>query len=459
MRKAGPVSIANAYALIALVFGLFFIVATPPFGTGDEPAHFERSYEIATGGFLGAEGVPAGMQAFIDDAFAKVKSGEAARDGDFRRWRNIKLAPNEIEPYPEPLRKVLRLHSPLCYAHFAPVMAAGLALGLSPFALFYALRLVALLVGVALVWFSIRRVPPTLRPIMAYAALLPTAVVYFAAVNIESLLVGLGFLYFALVVAHAANADRKLAPRDIIVLAALALLLGQFKTGYLLLPLFALILPASKFSGSRTRFAALAVICLPGMVASLAWALIVKDAMLGDIVYSTMNGNRVEPSAQLAGVLADPVGYAATVLRTLFASNAPDFAWRTFLGVAGWTNIPVAAPVYAALTAGLFLVWMSGAPAPGVLTTRPAVAIQLLVFAATGFAVLTLVYFQWNGVGERVIEGFQGRYLFAAAPLLFALPPTRLSMLADDQRRSALAFAIALVGLVAMAIAVVDRYQ
>lgn len=458
MTRIFPLSLADAYALAAFFFGAFFLIVTPPFGTGDETAHFERAYEIAAGRFLGAEGLPAGMQALIDDAFAQVKAGEATTTDDLARWSSIPLEAQEITPWPEPIRVVMRLHSPLCYAHLAPAMAAGVAFGAPPFAIFYAGRLIALAVGVFLVRAAIARAPSAMRPPLVFLALLPTAVVYFAGFNIESLLVGLGFYYFALIASHCAAPENALTRGDILRLSGAGLLLGQFKTGYLLLPALALILPAAKFASPRQRAIILTLIIAPGMAISLGWATIVKNAMLGDLVYSTMDGNHVEPSAQLAGVLADPLGYAAVVLRTLFASDAPGFAWQSLLALGGWTNIQVPAPAVALLTIGLMAVWLSGDGPPPAMASARARAAQMLIFGATGFAILTLVYFQWNGVGDAVIQGFQGRYLLAAAPLLIALAPARLSLMAPPGRRATVALAAPAIGLVAMAAAVMERY-
>ncbi len=458
MALFNKISIAKAYAAIALIFGAFFLASTPPFGTGDETAHFERSYEIATGAFLGADGVPAGMQSLIDDAFGKVKSGEAVSAEDYQRWAAIPLDGADITPWPEPIRVVMRLHSPLCYLHLAPVSAVGAAFGLPPLWQFYLGRLAALLVGVILVSAAIARAPSALRPALASVALLPTTIVYFAGLNIESLLVGLGFYFFALIASLCAEPDKRLARGDIIALAAVAFLLGQFKTGYLLIPAAALVLPKTKFASLPSRALILALIILPGVVASLGWAMIVKDAILGDLVYSTLDGNHVEPAAQLKGVLADPLGYAAVVARTIFASDAPTIAWKTFIGTAGWTNIPLP-PLFLALsTVALVLVWMSGEAAPKPLTRPFAAFVQLSVFAATALFILTLVYFQWNGVGAQTITGFQGRYLLAAAPFVLALAPLRLELLAAPGRREALAFGAAIIGLLAMAAAVTDRY-
>lgn len=450
--------VADAYALIALAFGFLFIALTPPFGAGDETAHFERSYEMATGAALGAEGLPAGMQALIDDAFGTVKSGEAVKREDLDRWAATPLQAETIVPYPEPLRAVLRLHSPLCYVHLAPVAAAGLAVGSPPLAMFYLGRLAALLAGVFLVRAAIGAAPEMFRAPLAFLGLLPTTLVYFSALNIESLLIGLGFLFFALVARAAAAPEQRLGARAIALLALTGFFLGQFKSGYLLAPAIALLIPASAF-GSRARWlGAMALIILPGAIASLAWAIVVKTAMLEGAVYSTFDGNRVAPGEQLAAVIADPIGYAGVVARTLFASDAPGAALKMFFGVAGWTNIPLAPPFYAFLIGAFFLVLMSGEKAPAAMRNFYARAILGGVFLATCLAILTLVYFQWNGVGASTIEGFQGRYVIAIAPMLFALAPLQLSMLAAPRRRLALAFGAPAIGSAAMLGAVLSTY-
>ncbi|MCB2098959.1 MAG: DUF2142 domain-containing protein, partial [Parvularculaceae bacterium] len=451
-------SAANAFATIALFFGLLFIVITPPFGSGDETAHYERAFEISKGAFTGAQGVTAGMQDLMDDAFGKVRSQTNIEAGDYRRWAGIDLNADEITPWPEPLRRVMRLHSPLCYLHLAPVQSISVALGLSPLANFYLGRLAALLIGVALMRAAIALAPAPFRPALVFIGLMPTTVVYLAAYNIDSLLFGLGFYYFALVASLAATPDRRIARSELLQLAVAAFVLGQFKTGYLFLPMLALLLPAAKFVSPRARLTALAMIIMPGAIASLSWAMIVKTLMLGDIVYSTMDGNHVEPAAQLRGMLAEPLAYAGTMFNTLVNSDAPFLAWLSFLALGGWTNIQLTPLFYSVLSIGFLLVWMSGERPPAALRSSFAVALQLGIIAATVGAILTLVYLQWNGVGAPVIDGFQGRYFIAVAPLLLAAAPVRLSLVSAGGRREILAFGAPLIGLIAMSIAVFQRY-
>lgn len=56
----------DLYTAIAALFGLVFVFLTPPSGAGEEPRHFERMFEVATGQWLGAQGLPRGVIAFTD---------------------------------------------------------------------------------------------------------------------------------------------------------------------------------------------------------------------------------------------------------------------------------------------------------------------------------------------------------------------------------------------------------
>ncbi len=439
MRGFPKISIASAYALIALVFGLYFLVVTPPFGTGDETAHFERSYEIATGQFLGAKGLPAGMQAFIDDAFGRVRSGIPITLEDYVRWSKIPLDRNEIVPYPEPLRAVLRIHSPASYPHIAPMTLVGFALGAPPFYVFYFGRLAALIAGIALVRAAITRSPVSLRPPMAFIGLLPTTLVFFAGLNIESLLIGLTFYFFAIVADLSLTPDQPVKRSDIILLAALAIILSQFKAAYALVPIVALLLPSSKFGSNRQRALGLALIIAPGFCAGLAWGIVVRNEILDGILYSTTGDNRVAPSEQIEFISRHPLAYLAVIFRTLFQTQFIGVMWKSMLALGGWTNIPVSIASYVVLTEAFLFVWASGPKPPAALISAPAIALQFTVFCATTLSMMTLLYVQWTGVGAPLVEGFQGRYWLSIIPLLFAATPIRWSLFEDPRRRIALA--------------------
>lgn len=456
--QAGALALADLYTLVAVFFGAFFIALTPPFGVGDETTHVERTYEVATGAFLGGKGLPAGLQQFLGDAFARVKSGEPVSADDFGRWAAIPLEASRIEPYPDPLRAIMRLQYPGNYVHLAPAMGAGMAFGASPLALLYLLRTVALLAGVLLVRQAIKIAPAAFRPAMAFIALLPTTLVFFSGVNNESVLIGLAFLWFAYVASLSARADERLTPIEIAGLIALGFILGQFKSGYFLLPALALILPAGKFSSPLHRLLLLTLTIAPGAAVSFLWMATAKTAMLGDAAYSTMPGNRVAPDEQIAFILADPLRYAMIVFRTFFLSPEGGEAARSLGGVGGWTNIGLSSPVYALLLVAGVALWASGEKPPAAMTAPAALLVQAGLFGGVTLLILTMMYVGWTGVGAGVIDGFQGRYWLPLLPLILALAPVRLSLLSGEGARLCLAFGAPLIGLIAMAAAVFRHY-
>jgi hypothetical protein len=453
-----PITLANTYAVIALVFGALFIALTPPFGVGDETTHFERSYETATGAVFGGYGLPAGMQVFIDDAFGRIKSGEPVTAEDFARWGAIDLQADHITAYPDPVRAIMRQQSPGFYPHLATVMAGGVALGLKPLMLLYLGRFASLLTGLLLVRAAIARAPATFRPALLLAGLLPTAIVFSSGVNVESLMIGLAFFYFALIADHAARPEVKLSRGDIALLLGAAIALGQFKVAYFLLPGLAILLPATKFASARQRILVLLGAMLPGLLIGVGWALLASEKMLGGIVYSTAPGNRVSPGEQLQWILAHPLGYLDVLRHTLFGAPAGAGYWHSMLAEGGWTNIRADGTTYFILTIALIMVWASGPKPPPALARPQAVALQLTMFAATAFGFITILYLGWTQVGGPVIEGVQGRYFLPILPLLLAAAPIRLSILADEQRRAAFAIGAALAGLAGMLIAVGKFY-
>ena len=101
---------AHLFLLFAGVFGLALLMLVPPFGGGDEPMHFERTYEVVTGNFLGTTEVPAGISLFIERSISIVKAnlelGIPFGWEQFRELHSIALQNNKIAPLPHPERKI-----------------------------------------------------------------------------------------------------------------------------------------------------------------------------------------------------------------------------------------------------------------------------------------------------------------------------------------------------------------
>jgi uncharacterized membrane protein len=435
------------YTVIAAVFGLVFVFVTPPSGAGDEPRHFERMFEVATGHWLGAEGLPRGVLQFTD--LSKTAVEESAKfDAEKRaELAAIPLDKGDVEPYPRPLEKVLRIHHPAAYLPFAPAVWTGLALDLPPASIFLLCKLTTLAFGVFLMRQAIR-ILPAFKFLAAFVALLPTTVFYLGAANIDAFLTGLGFLFFALVARAATSADGSLTGRDIALLAAVGAAVAAIKTPYALLPLSALLIPAAKFATPGKRLAALAIITLPGVALALSWALLAKAYFVPEGAYSTPGGTYVLPAEQLARLIRDPAAFLIVLWRTAFESSVPATTIGQALGLLGWNNVPLPAPTIALSLSALILLWFSGdAHAPPALKSAFGRTFCAGLFGAVVCASLFLLYLHWTGVGARTVEGFQGRYLLPIAPLLFALAPLRVTILDGAGRQAAFLCVCSSIGL------------
>lgn len=429
------------YLVIGGIFGLLFALLTPPFGGSDEPAHFERSYEIASGAWLGARELPAALLAFEKQGFDQVVAGTPFTREDYAQLLNFRID-GETGP-DDPNLRMFKVHNPLAYLHIAAAMQIGIALDAPLLVTFYLCRLTALLAGLLLIGAALKTMPSH-RYLLCAVALLPTLVFFSGMLNPESLNVGLSFLFAALLLQYRQRATA-LSVRSALALIGLAFWLAQCKTAYLLLPFMACILPAACFHSRRHRIWLLLGIIMPGILCSLGWGILAKHHILDALPpYATEGGDHVDPNAQMQHILTHPVTYAVTLARSLLASDLLPQALRGFVGQLGWSNVLLPVWAYALAFAALFMLYV-GAPDP---SPRLRLICRLLAAAAVGGSLLlalTLLYMQWTGLKAPVIEGFQGRYLFTLMPWFVMLSTRQQAALTSSQAGGLLALSSTLL--------------
>ena len=447
----------NVFTLIAGLFGLLFVFLAPPGAGGDEPIHFERAYEAATGAWFGAEGVPAGLDELMMRSVDHMNAGapyDAATRGDLHA---IELDGAEIKVYDNPYKIVWRMLNPIAYLPYAPAIWLGLGFGLSAYSTLILCRLTTLAVSVILMRKALKTMP-SYRWLAALAALTPTALYYRGVLNMDAMLMALCFLFFACVLHLAVRSKETIGRRDMLRLVVLAIAIGATKTPYALLSFLVFLIPGRLFENTAARLRAAAAVIVPCFGVALAWALAAKIFMVTGEPYSTPGGNYVEPSEQLAGILADPFGFANILLRTIFATSEASLALVHAIALLGWNNVMAPAWVYALVMASILLFWMSEARGPQEVAAAPAVALQLGVFASVVGSALFFLYLQWTGVGSPVVAGFQGRYLLPALPLLFAIPHPSGRWLASDTAKGVALLAFSLAWSIGCALAVHEKF-
>lgn len=407
------------FLLFGGLWGALLVALIPPVAGGNETYNFGRAAGVATGHLqVGDAVMPGGMVALIDAAWAQFPSGSTPPFGyDAQKFAAVAAIPlDAARPRTLAANPIAVLH-PVSYAVQAPAIALGMQFGLSPLALFTLGRLAGLAAGLALTWAAIRAMPAG-RHALAALALLPTILFGRSTLDADQITNGLAFLFVALTLREIVKTGPITRGR-LALLAVTAALLGPAKSAYLLLPLLALAIPRARFQSGTARWAAVAAIVLPGVALSLAWIASLAAGPLDGVSYRTWAG-LVEPARQQAAILADPFAHAAVLLRTVFATPLlPD----ALIGLIGEFGPPVRLPAPAFPLLLLILAATVAWRDERVRFPLTARILAPLLVAASVAIVLTLLSLQWNPPGARVVEGFQGRYLFPVLPLLFCLLP------------------------------------
>ncbi|MDQ0468786.1 DUF2142 domain-containing protein [Labrys wisconsinensis] len=402
------------FLVLATLFGLVFVAAIPPLGGGNETFNFQRAAAIAAGHpLIEPAAVRPGIVDLIDAGWAAFPSGSQPPYGySLDTWRRAAAIPLDgpektLQPNP-----IAVLH-PLSYTPQVPLLWLGGALGLPPLVLFYLGRLGGLIAGIGLTALAIRTMPSH-RFALCALALLPTVTFTRSTLDADQLTTGLAFLLAAMILAETVRRDA-IGTGALLRLAAAAFVLAQCKTAYLVLPLLAFAIPRARFASTRAYAGAMALIVLPGALASFAWMLALKLTYFSGIEYRTWAG-LVQPDRQVALILSDPLGYAAVLGRTLVQTPLLYDSVTGFLGVFG-PPVSFPAPAYAVLFALLLFVLVSDPTSRAADYARTVRWLAVAIFVAGIVLILTLLYIQWTGYGSPTIQGFQGRYLYPLAPL------------------------------------------
>jgi hypothetical protein len=411
------------FLIAAIIGGLLLVFLIPPVAGGNEQMNFRRVASIANGHLLvEPASVPGGYAEFLQ--VTEIKFGEGAKPpysyslDDLGQAAAVELQPGRPEVIrPNPISVL----NPLSYLPQAPSVWLAQALGLSPLIIFYIARLAGLAGAIALTFFAVRIIPFH-KHTLAAVALLPPVLFARSTVDGDVFTIAVAFLFMAMLFREIGGRGR-ISATAIAGLAVAGFLLAQAKSAYLLLPLFSLAIPAERFGGWRGKAMACAAIALPGIVASVGWLLLVKQGFLAGMQYRTWSGI-ADPDGQFALILSNPLGYAAVLLRTLFATTFVPKAITDMMGVFG---PPVMAPVVVLAATALLLGATAASdqgPVQSALRDWRTRALALALAAATLLIIMTTVYMQWTRVGAPVVEGFNGRYLYPLAPLVLLAIPT-----------------------------------
>ena len=379
------------FSVVALFFGLLFVFVTPPLQSPDEPAHFLRAYQISEGRFFPEKrdnrigGMLPSPVVMMCDSFIRLRLGPEVYPAQVHDARVFADFANTA------------MYAPLAYLPQASGILCARIMGAMPSGMLYAARLGNLCVWLLFISAAIRLAGAWSNTVI-FGALLPAGLFISASASADVLTNGLcWWLAAALLSGH-------------IGWQGMAGLVVVAMNKLIVFPLALL----SRLGGASYRKVLL--LLLAGLAAALGWGLLAKGWFIPYDRYhlayrdmQTLNPG-VDPDAQLAYILENPVTFAGTVTTSLV--RALPSAAAHFVGKFGWEKhyIPAGwiAVLWLVLAAALCTV-----KKPLSLQQRWLAAAIVLVYV-TGFAVTN--YMLWNAVGADSMDNWQGRYFVSVAP-------------------------------------------
>lgn len=257
------------------------------------------------------------------------------------------------------------------------------------------------------------------KMIFAIGALMPTAMFLANSSSYDMMVNGFMYLFFALLITQMLTPDQKITAGQAAALMGALILACAPKAVYVPIALFLLFLPKTKFASKKQHITFnLAVGLVFVAIASTFVLPILIDT--GSFAGDTRGGD-VNPSAQMAFILSNPIAYAGYLLNNIY--NSLQFWLFNMASIFAYRG---GASPSLSLCLLLLLAYTGLTDVPDVSKNVPELrgwrkAVLFLCFAATVALICTSMFIAFTEVGASGIAGVQPRYFLALIPIMLAL--------------------------------------
>lgn len=422
------------FFICAIVFGLIFLVMTPPFQAPDEINHFYRAYQIADR-HLVAEQRDNRVGGELPQSLVSLASGFrtltwtiSERTSASYIWQKFDIpldgGNRQFVDFPN-----TAMYSPVSYAPQAAVLWYLKPFQLSPLSLFYWTRLATLLFWVFAIYFAIQIIP-FYKWAFVLLALLPMSLWINMSISADVVTNALAFFSIAYAL-RLAYEEPIVSGKQFMVLCVLTFLLASAKIVYTPVLLVVLLIPQVKFGTKRQYYSQLSVLASIGLVTAVFWSILMNRLYLPYHQYNpAFRGDATlidcaDMYQQTHYILTHGFYIVKVFIHSLIESR--DMYYRGFIGTFGWldTYLP---SLFIPLAYGVIALTFFIDGKKEIRITKAQKGILLAGFFSIVFLILLTQHLTWDCVGGDLIFTIQGRYFIPASPLLlFAFYNTKFS--------------------------------
>jgi len=412
------------FVFLSLLFGIIYIILSPPFQLADEENHFYRSYQIANGNFV----------AQVKDNRVGGEVPKSVNDIALRCNRmvfNVNLQINKTELIDSLSQSLNREQTVFVdfpnTANYSPVTYIPQVLAIfifklfnaSPLILMYFARLFALLFWTILTYFSIKIIPFK-KQLWLFISLLPEVMYFHAAVSGDVVNNSVAILLISLIL-NLAYTDRKINYKILGILLLLTLTLALSKIVYTSTILIFLIIPSQKFVNIKNKILTFAGIIIIAGISVLLWSSVIENQYTSYFTYNPFYRENIT-----LGYLADIKQQTDFMLNNktetikIFLKSFADNSWniiRNYISDFAYSQITL--PLILIYTILLWIIFNLAAKTDDNIKLKKTDRFLFLITAiGIIFSVMLTQYLSWDEVGSKTIYPYQGRYFFPVIPLI-----------------------------------------
>lgn len=412
------------FAVLAIVFGVTFLLITPPFQSPDENRHFYRAYHMSQGSMFSTrmDGRVGGyLPKKVKESLEQFSEMRGRDDRIISRSDIMKsISQNGDETMEFVDFPSMAVYTPVSYVPQAIGIRLSRLFSDSAILALYSGRLITLICWIIALFYAIR-ITPIFKWLFVALALLPMSVFIHASVSADTITNAVAFLLIATIFKQAFS-DQKQSRKQYITLIIFVFLLASAKFLYSPLVLLFLLIPLKNMANRKQyllRFFGLGIVAL---CTAASWPLIQS---VGYVPYADYNPNFSDKVNLLA---CSDINEQLTYI--LEHGSYIFFVWGNslvesfnvyytgFIGNFGWGEVPLPSLALVFGYFGLLLIALTD----GNSHFRMSRSQRLILFVpfSINFAlVITSQLLIWTCVGSDVVDNLQGRYLIPFAPLLF----------------------------------------
>lgn len=406
------------FLYLAALFGLLFIIITPPFQAPDEPQHYFRSYQLANldlfadkiGDRYGFK-VPSELEIFYKKSTAP---SNPYASGSFENVSSV-LGDRNYNNKSVVYFDNTAIYPPIAYIPTIASIVIGKLLTLPHVIVFYLSRLCNLMVYIACIFFAIRIIPFG-KKIMFCLGLMPMALYLAGTSSPDSTIIGLGFLTTALVtkifMSRQTLRPNKLGYSAVACITLLALTKNYLFPVILLLPMIS----QKIFAKKSDKQIFLVIMAVSVFVAFTFWNL--KVLSVAENIHLVLKpGENISSQGQLHNIIQSPLRFILVLLNTLLLKSG-TLLTMGFIGIFGWLDIALPFIGYILFVCILTLSILYESTSKSAIKLISVFANKfLLVLLSSTLLMFVSLYIGYSPVGSSFVDGLQGRYFIPLAPL------------------------------------------